>query len=83
MLLQPITVPFSKSTLKPSVYTLSDLEAIKCIVRPTTLLTDKDKRAFSGYYVLFYCDLGISTVHDANRNKLHNQKFHDLATAYM
>ena len=23
MLLQPITVPFSKSTLKPSVYTLS------------------------------------------------------------
>ena len=25
MLLQPITVPFSKSTLKPSVYTLSHL----------------------------------------------------------
>ena len=25
MLLQPITVPFSKSTLKPSVYTLKDI----------------------------------------------------------
>ena len=25
MLLQPITVPFSKSTLKPSVYTLRNL----------------------------------------------------------
>ena len=31
MLLQPITVPFSKSTLKPSVYTLSQ-EAIRLTV---------------------------------------------------
>ena len=26
MLLQPITLPFSKSTLKPSVYTLSKIK---------------------------------------------------------
>ena len=26
MLLQPITVPFSKSTLKPSVYTLTEFK---------------------------------------------------------
>ena len=28
MLLQPITVPFSKSTLKPSVYTLIDYSTL-------------------------------------------------------
>ena len=31
MLLQPITVPFSKSTLKPSVYTLSS-DNIKSVI---------------------------------------------------
>ena len=31
MLLQPITVPFSKSTLKPSVYTLNYNTENNCI----------------------------------------------------
>ena len=34
MLLQPITVPFSKSTLKPSVYTLTDQLSSTFIFKP-------------------------------------------------
>ena len=49
MLLQPITVPFSKSTLKPSVYTL------RLVYKPQVKSFKLEFQAFPGTFSTVVC----------------------------